>query len=480
MAEEEEKATAEIIGLVNGTVEELKEYVRENDIPDEQLQKILKAEINSKNRKTAVNFLKEQMGEKEEVEIDEEVSEIDRETLLQILGGTVEDVKKYVREKDPSDDQLQEILHAEKMVNDRVTVERFLKSYSKKKDVKTEIKDAKHDLAELKSDLEAIEQDLDQDIDISEIDLIDEEGEDVEQEEDEETDSEDDSEQSEGDKEDQDEEAEEQEESSGEKEENSEEENEEENKTELEKKKDIAEELEADLSEEELEEISLEELEKIRDEKDRRKELIDELKEEFDEEELRKASTSDLEKLRKGLESEEDNDDEEDEMSVEEKNKEMREEAQEDLEMLKGAVKSKDNDEGDGKGKLESLTDAKDNFGQNLKNKIFFMGSDEDEEDEGKGMKEGELLELLDEYSELDGYEAAIKTAHIMKSYLEYSQGIDRELTYRELGEEIDAESEDMERVLEFFDRMHKDQYTGNITENMDEVIEASKKVVKG
>lgn len=488
MPEDEVTETAELIGLVEGTVKELKKYVRNNSLSDEQLEKILEAEKDTKNRKTAVEFLEKRLGVEQEEdnkengeteegpekepeekngENDTEEEPIDREELLEILGGTLDEVKDWVEERDPSDEQLHEILHAEKMVKDRSTVEEFLQSYSKKKDLKKEIEEAKHDLDELREDLETIEENLDEDIDISDIELnVDEDEESEESDEEEESEEDMDEEKVENEEELKDEE--DVEESTDE-------------EASLEEKKELAKEIEADLSEDELKDISMEELKAIRDEKSRREELIEELKKEFEEEELRKASTSDLEKLKKGLEKNEDEENEEEEKSVEEKNKEMREEAQEDLEILMGAVKSKDG--GDGKVRLsykEKINRKKDEIRENMAEKIPFMNKGEEDEEEEGGMKEEKLLELLEEYSELSEYEAAIKTAHIMKGYLEYSQGIERELTYRELGEEVEADSEDMETLLQFFDRMHKDQYTGNITENMDEVIASAKAVVEG
>ena len=51
----------ELIGLVEGTVKDLKEYVREHDFSDEQLEQILRAETASNDRKTAKKFLEEKI-----------------------------------------------------------------------------------------------------------------------------------------------------------------------------------------------------------------------------------------------------------------------------------------------------------------------------------------------------------------------------------------------------------------------------------
>lgn len=464
---EEELGDIELIGLIEGTVKDLKEYVRDRHLDNEQLEKLLRAERNAKNRKTAKQFLRKRMDVHQEVE---ETEKIDREELLKILGGTVEDMKEYVKEKDPSDSQLQEILHAEKVVNDRKTAVRFLKSYSKKEELKEDIKKAEHDFRELREDLDRIEREvLDEDIELTGIDIEGDEEEDSEEDKEEEetgdaeeSDESDEEEDEDSEQEEADEEGEESEEHDDEE---KDEETEDEELSELERKKEIVESLEVEMGEEELEDISLEELKSIRDEKVEREELIDYLEDEFDNEKLRDASTEDLRKLKRDL------DDTEDEDPSEKEGEEIKEEAQEDLEMLMGAVKGKEDEEE----KKDRLSGIK-NLRSNIKEKLNF-GSDEEEEDDD-GFKKEDIIDLLEEYGELGKYEAAIKTAHIMKGYLEYSESIDRELTYKELTEEIEANSEAMETLLEFFDDMHKDQYTGDITADMDEVIDASKKVV--
>lgn len=472
MPEEEDFAeAAEVIGLVEGTVDDLKDYIREHDLEQEKLQRLLEAEKESKNRKTAVRFLENRLGieNTKDQEKAEESENIDREELLKILGGTVEEMKEYVRDKDPSDEQLQEILHAEKMVNDRKTAVNFLKSYSKKEDLKEDIKKAERDFRDLREDLNRIENEvLDEDIDLTGIELDKEEPEDKQDEEEEKPDQ--DEEEDEPEEEPEEKDNEEQEDDKDESpENNSEEELDEEGLSgEMQQKKEIAEELQADLSREELEDISLKELEEIRDEKAEREELIEDLKEEFDEEKLRNASTEDLRKLKKDLDSEGKSD-------KEKENEEIREEAEEDLEMLMGAVKAKK--------KTKETEESRFNLGDlsemksNLREKLSFR-DDEEEEDEDELQKE-DIINLLEQYRELDQYEASIKTAHIMKGYLEYSEGIDREMTYRELSEEIDPKTEEMEKLLKFFKKMNKDQYTGNITANVDEVIDSAETVIE-
>lgn len=497
---EDEIADIELIGLVEGTVDDLKQYIRENDPGQKQLEKILRAEKDAKDRKTAKRFLKgsieqkddsEASGKENDVEEDKvenedsdtedieekqnlkvEDEEIDREQLLKILGGTVEEMKDYIREKDPSDRQLQEILHAEKVVNDRKTAVSFLKSYSKREELKDDIRKAEHDFQELREDLTRIEDEvLDEDIDLSGVEM-----EDIEEKAETENDTEEESEDEETDSQEKEETGEEASEEEPDEESGSDDDDE--NDTEepdeltkedrLEEKREIAEKLETDLSDEDLKDIPLEELKSIRDDKMEREELIEALSDEFEEEKLRNASTEDLKKLMDDIE-----DTEEEDESPEKESEEIKEEAQEDLEMLMGAVKAKDRSESESKDRLSGLKDLR----SNIRDKLDFRGGDEEEEDDN-GMPKDEVIELLEDYQELEKYESAIKTAHIMKGFLEYSEGIDRELTYRELNEEIKASSDEMETLLEFFSDMQKDQYTGDITADMEEVIDSARKVV--
>ncbi|MFB6217388.1 MAG: hypothetical protein ABEJ72_10580, partial [Candidatus Aenigmatarchaeota archaeon] len=94
---------------------------------------------------------------------------------------------------------------------------------------------------------------------------------------------------------------------------------------------------------------------------------------------------------------------------------------------------------------------------------IFNRGKEE-EENEEKGLSEKKVLELLDDYRNMEKREAAIKVAHVMKGYLEYQEEINREMTYSELADAVeDEDGESMEKLVAFFRRMHIDQYTGNI-----------------
>lgn len=535
----------ELIGLVEGTVAELKDYVRENDFSDEQLEQIINAESASKDRKTAKKFLRNQMDKEEKStsgkekasskEIEKQVENVDaketslsREALLQMLGGTVEDVKKYVKENNPDDSELQSLLHAEKMVKDRKTVVRFLKSYSKKKELEEDFHEAETDLEQLKEDLKTIEEtvleeDVELDLDNIPEPPVDEESEDNtedggqsekeseeaesgekepeeegsdeedtseeedsgENSEDEESQTEPENDENEEDTENEDSE-EESEETDGDEEKSGESEDVEEDElTEMEKKKQLLEDLEMDLSEEELEQISLEELEKLREEKQKREELINRLSVKFDREQLEKVTTKDLEKLAEevgGIDSISEQDVQSQEAEAkkqkEKDEEEMKKEAQHDLEMMMGAVKnSEEEDEESGPSAVEQIKQLPDKF-----KGVFSRGGD-DEEEESAGFDKSKTIEVLEGYREAEDREAAVKTAQVMKGYLEYALGIEREMTYAELAEEMESremENENIDTLIKFYRSMKISVYTGNVeTENIDEVIDAAEATVK-
>ncbi len=553
MVEEEQEfeEAVEIIGLVEGTVKEMKEHIRKNDFEQEKLEKLLEVEKDSKNRKTAIKFLEKQIDDgrteaieelaqeendkhsssseeetteeaEEELLEDEEIdpekleaedvetdTEIDKETLLQLLGGTVEDVKEYVKEKEPSDQELQEILHAEKTVKDRKTVVKFLKSYSKKKELEEDFRQAEYDFKQMKKDLKKIEEDvMDDSVELN-LDSVEvpepEEDSDAKEESSEDKDEkenggkeyqekqpseEDDIEdKNAGDEEKEDAEEVEEEPESEETDslENEDEEPDEGDEPSEEEKKQLAEELGLDMSDEELKAVSMESLEQIKKEKQEREELIESLKGNFDEEKLRDASTSDLRKLKEGLsqkkESKTENLEEEEkvEKDQEKKDAEIREEAEEDLEMLMGAVKSKNSGSSDDGGMVKNLKSSITDTQNQVKGLLKRGDGDEDESDDN-GMKDEDVLELLEQYRKLEPKEASIKIAHVMKGYLEYEKDIKREMTYKELADELrdrGVESQSLDKLLDFFHTMNKAQYTGHIDSNVDEVVDAAEQTVK-
>jgi hypothetical protein len=522
--------------LTTGSTQHFKEEVEELELTVQDLRALKKAEASGKGRDDVLEFLdtqitsenvaaylgiaNEDIGELNDLlneidriedvdHFDEEKIDIEQDDLIDLVGGTVDEMKEFVEDRPLNADQLRDVLNAEERVKDRKTAKKYLEKKIKKRSVGEDVKKAREDLKELKDDLgkvqedeglESVGKDKEEDKEEdsgSEGDESEEEDSDEEEETDEDSaendskeddesdeeseetnteDGEEASEESEEDEDDKDsEEYEETEDESSEEDEEesddadeSEEEDENEEESEFEKKKAIAEELELDMGEDDLEAFSLKDLEKIKSEKDHREDLIDELVDEgMEEEDLRNSSTEDLEKIVASLNEKKEN---------QEEHEEMREEAEEDLEMLMGAVRRNDDegDEDEGKNTKEKLQDLK----SSIKEKLDRSRS-KDKETES-GINANSVQEVLDQYRELDDEEASIKTAHIMKGYLEQTLGIKRELTYKELAENMPVdEDESIHDLAEFFVKMHNEQYTGKFSVmDSDEVIDTCEDVI--
>ncbi|MFB6145131.1 MAG: hypothetical protein ABEJ99_01350 [Candidatus Nanohaloarchaea archaeon] len=547
--------TDEIVKLCEGTVKELREFLDDNLVSRDSLEELLEAEKNGKDRKTArkaiERALDHQQMDEDLAKVEEDVAEIesllneidstverkdlpdktdlDRKELLEIVGGTVSELKDRINSSNFSEDQLQEILETEEQLKDRKTAESFLGKKIEESEFEKDLEKAEDDLEGMKKEIKALEDESEglesdeiekavdgiakiddepdegesssveetsagetvdaqekPDEDKEDIEGDDEEPEDEDREEKEDKDdykketedTEDDEEadqDSSNDSEEVEENSEEEEnedKDSSEEGEGSDREDDEENQkedelSEMEKKKDILEDLEVDLSDDELDEIPLEQLQSLKDEKKKRQRLINNLSSTFDEDMLRQASTADLEKLREEADIDEE---------PEKDDEEIRKEAQEDLKMLMGAVKDKEENEED--------DEDEENDTGSLRSKITGIlnrSDDENDEEEEDGFNDDKVLELLEEYRDLEGREAAIKVAHIMKGYLEYSEEIEREMTYSELADAVENEDGDsMDVLVKFFRRMHIDQYTGDIkTDDIENVINASEDVVK-
>jgi hypothetical protein len=139
----------------------------------------------------------------------------------------------------------------------------------------------------------------------------------------------------------------------------------------------------------------------------------------------------------------------------------MRKEAEEDLEMLMGAVRGKKDGDNEEESDGEGIKDRVEDLRGQLED-LIHRGGDEESEDT-KDINPEEVKELLRDYRSLSREEAAIKTAHVMKGFLEQKLEINRELTYKELAKEMPKKDEDMEKLSDFFLKMHREQYTGKI-----------------
>ncbi len=219
------------------------------------------------------------------------------------------------------------------------------------------------------------------------------------------------------------------------------------------------------MTEEELKDYPLEQLKKTRREKEHREDLISKLSEsdKFDEEDLRQASTRDLEKLVDTVEEQDDDDREE-----------MEEEAQEDLKMLMGAVN------GDQAGSQDEGTHVKKRVGEFASHLHDTFERGNDEEEETDRIQQKDLMKVLDKYEKIGGEEAAIKSAHVVKAYLEQELGLEKELTYRQLADEIPKDNENLEKAANFFRRMHREQYKNGLDiKDGSKYVEICRKAVK-
>ena len=496
----------EISKLTTGEAEDFKQEVKDEDFSLRDIKALKKAEESGQERDEVLDFLNDQIDTKnvsnyldiaeddtekidslvqeiEQIEhvetLEEEKIDIDQDDLIDLVGGTVEEMREFIEKKPLTGDQLQDVLDAEKRVKDRKTAKQFLKKKLENRRMEEDASSTREDLKDVKEDIEKLKEDNK---------ISDAGGEPENEDKEPEDEAEEDEKESEEDKEGEEPEAEPEEvedelEEDAEKSENEEDEEEQEqeeidekdseeesgeSESNLERKKEIAEDLNLDMSEDELESISLEQMENIKSEKKHREHLIKRLKENgMEEEKLRNSSTADLEKIANSID--------EDSESQEE-HEEMREEAEEDLEMLMGAVRgeSDESSEDEGKNAKEKFEDFKDSISEK-----FNRSSDEEETSDGINAEK--VQEVLDQYRKLDDEEAAVKTAHIMKGYLEQKLNIGREMTYKELAEKMPTEEyEEVDKLADFFLKMHREQYTGRIAiSNSEDVIDTCEKVIQ-
>ena len=471
---------SQIIELIEGTVSELKDYVNENFLYRRQLEEILEAEKAGKNRKTAKRFLEKEIENKGiEEEIKESKEDLERLTkdienlkdhfenvaeeydysgdqrseknqeaadeLLEITNSIIQDLKDSdsIQNRQEIEEKTNAVIQA--LQNDNYSkVEEALVALSemgetdeKSEENQEEVEESGDSDTEPENDVETDEQLGEQDQKLERMKEIVQDIEESEDELQEEID-----EQSHG--------------------------------PEFEKKKRIAETLRTGFTDEDIENISVQELQELKRERKHREELISKLQQQgLDEEDLRDSSTSDLEKLLRTSESMNDRQTKFEESSdePEKSSEELRQEAEEDLEELKGAVKSTGFDEeAIEEDQGPSASEKIEGFKEQIKSKFERDKSGKSSE----GMNEKEVRDVLENYRDLDKGEASVKVAHVMKSYLESQLNVQREMTYRELAERIPTdENEDMRELSEFFQKMHKQEYTDSIQiDSIDDVID--------
>ncbi len=531
MSDDRELSIGKISELTTGSSGDFKEKVSKMNLTLNDLRALKEAESSGKNRDEIIEFIDRQITEEnvsaylgladndvgelsdlineiervEDIEhFHEENIDIDQDKLIDLVGGTVNELKSFVNDNPLTAEQLENVLNAEQRVKNRKTAKSFLEKKIKKREVGQDMEKAHEDLKELKDDLEKVREDeglnveknseeenteseepgdeseSEADEDDEESDEDDSEDEEPEEEKEEGESSEQNSEDSEADEEQQGDEASEDsdEEESDENEEDSEKEQDEKSEDEEDepdsdeeessKKRELAEELELDMSDEELENFSVKDLEKIKSEKEHREHLIEKLSDQgMEEEDLRNSSTEDLEKIAESVDQKEES---------KEEHEEMREEAEEDLEMLMGAVRwdGEDEEKDDGKSTKEKIEDLKSNIREKLSR------SNKDNDGEGSGINADRVSEILDQYRELEDEEASIKTAHIMKGFLERTLELEREMTYKELAETMPTEDDSMQSLAEFFLKLHREQYTGRFdVDDPNEIIDVCEEVIQ-
>lgn len=470
--------------IVTSEKEEVKKLLEENEYTLEDLDELTEAERNGKDREEVLKLinrkrknlkvkedLEEAEGEIEGLEeiinrlekdenLDTEETDFDplkQGELIEMLGMGTEELKEHLRSKNYRQEDLEQILDGEKKVKDRKPVKKYLREKIRKKNLEKDAKKAEEDLKNLEKDVEEFE-------DHGELEELSKNL--LESEEREEQQKPEDSEKDEEESEDLMEEVDEIAEDLNEKGKASD------NNPEFEEKKEIASELDIDIDEERIKAMSIEDLEELRDEKKNREEMISKLSSKgLGKEDLEKATTEDLEKLYEQVSEEDDGD--------EKSKEEIREEAEEDFQMLKGAGKGSDEEERDAEDRKKEAQERIEDLKVSIREK--FSRKDNDEEGDSSGINKSSVKEKLESYKGLDERESAVKTAHIMKGYLEYRLNIDREMTYGELADNLPAgEYEDMEVLSNFFKQMQEDEYTQNIrVDSMEEILDASLNVVE-
>lgn len=429
---------------------------------------------------------------------------LDQDELVSLIGGTVSELKDFVNSNKLSSEDLINLLESEKKVKDRKTAKEYLRKEIDKRNIADDVSSVEEDLENLKKDLGQLEEDemsLESDVggeseraeemiesledglelleglpeeDKTKVDEGTEEDkadeEEVEEDNDNNSETEDNVDNDAGDHKDSDkqeekEDTDENEEETSDEESDDEERSDEDNRKE--EKLEVIEDLDVDIPEETLLEMSLRDLKSIKDEKDYRSQLISSLKQfDMEEEHLKNSSTKDLERLYENMRDkhgDEFSDFVKADQEADKSSKEIREEAEEDLEMLMGASKNPSEAESeDGK---DSPTDKINDLADSIEDKIMELrGKDSGEDEEVSGTDSKNVSRMLEEYQEIDNErEAAVKTAHVMKGYLEFKLGIDHELTYKELAEALPDDKKHMEELKRFFQKMHREEYLKNV-----------------
>lgn len=288
---------------------------------------------------------------------------------------------------------------------------------------------------------------------------------------------------------------------------------------EIEEKERLLDQVGADIEKEELSEVSLEYLKKLKNQKEEREKLITELETHgVSREELESCTNQDLKNLINDLESNSENYEEvldgtvdeakekieeletpdysrilelekqgEDRVTLEryledkikeegESFEEIEEEAENELQFLMGAESQ---DEKDDVSQDESdVTEKVENLRERFQDSLNKVKKDEES---GQDDKE-KVIALIKKYRDLDDRTQAIKTAQVLKAYIEKQLGVNKELTYGELSERLN-EYDDVPQVHEirdFFKSIERKEYSGRVVAlEMDEIVKSAEDTVE-
>lgn len=546
MADGSEINLSKISALATGPRDEFIDFVENSELNREDLEKLKQAEESGKKREEVLRIIEEEskknqisghiriaeadikeiedMMEKvtniEDIEdFHESKTSINQDKLLELVGGTVQDIKEFVKDSNLNAIKIKEILEAEKKVKNRSTAKSYLERKMNQRTVAKDVKNAKEDFNKLEKDLQSLEEDgsvgtndtavaeeiqrmmdeentekeeiIDQNSDNKETsgksedeekrsdsqereDFSEENSNDSNKQENVEEANQKSGEQEDLEEENEPEDSKDQSEGSEDKEEHSktnetDSEPEETKGEELERKKKLSEKLGLELSEEELREQNLDDLEELDDEKEHRSKLVQELiKEGFEKEKLDQVTTDDLEKIAKS--------------SIKKKKVKKKSEdrekiiegAENDLRSLMGVIhKDKEKADEEKFNPKETINEYKQKFADILNRK-----DEEDEEDTGEIDKK-KIKDLLNSYRSNKREEAAVKTAQVMKTYLEQQLEVERELTYKEMSERLPKSKKEMEKLADFFNKMNREQYTGKLEVSREkEFIDTSLEVI--
>jgi hypothetical protein len=117
---------------------------------------------------------------------------------------------------------------------------------------------------------------------------------------------------------------------------------------------------------------------------------------------------------------------------------------------------------------------------ENIHDRFESLTSPPSSDNDSTRDKSQKALALLDSYRNLGDEEAAIKTAHVIKGYLEHAFSIQREMTYGELANSLEDEEQVPQQLIEFFNEMNERQYTGKLEAmDVDQALDSSVETVK-